>query len=63
MSCESKRRYDDIEIIWHDTIPDSASPYSLKQNNDEYPVPVWAKILSVVGVVLLGYFMIISLMS
>ena len=50
---------DDIEIVWHD----GTSPYSLKQNNNEYPVPVWAKILSVVGVVLLGYFMVISLMN
>lgn len=33
-------------------IENKVSPYSLVQNNRAYPVPVWAKVLAVVGVTL-----------
>jgi len=42
------------EYNWS-VIENKVSPYSLVQNNNVYPVPLWAKIGTVIGLGLLAF--------
>lgn len=61
MTCKNKKCYKTEEYNWT-VIENKVSPYSLVQNNGAYPVPLWAKVGLVVGVLLLVVFMGISLL-
>jgi hypothetical protein len=56
-----KQDYKTQEYNWN-VIENRVSPYSLVQNNNVYPVPLWAKVGLVVGVLSLVFFMGVSLL-
>ena len=56
-----KQNYKTEEYNWN-VIENRVSPYSLVQNNNVYPVPLWAKIGAVIGLVLLAISMGVSLL-
>jgi hypothetical protein len=57
----NKQDYKTQEYNWS-VIENRVSPHSLVQNNNVYPVPLWAKVGLVVGVLLFIGAAILSLM-
>jgi hypothetical protein len=51
-----KHDYKTQEYNWS-VIENRVSPYSLVQNNNVYPIPLWAKVGAVIGLVLLAFSM------
>jgi hypothetical protein len=49
----NKQDYKTYEYNWS-VIENRVSPYSLVQNNNVYPVPLWAKVGAVIGLVSLA---------
>ena len=61
MSCQNKKGCKQEEYNWT-VIENKVSPYSLVQNNNTYPVPLWAKAGLVAGTLLFVAACVLSLM-
>jgi hypothetical protein len=57
----NKPDYKTQEYNWS-VIENKVSPYSLVQNNNAYPVPLWAKVGAIIGLGLLAFSMVFSLL-